>query len=148
MKAQIKTKSNYRNLNGTWLPVVEIVGNRVSCLYFSKEFEKDITIDFVIDEISKLDVNKSDLVVLLSNNAALAKFCNWDELTGNNWTTLLREQDIFSKFCKWEKLDGFNWAVLLYNKPKLSKFCDWSKLNDFDWYILQKKHPKFAKFRK
>jgi hypothetical protein len=32
MTAKIKTKSNFRNLNGTFQPVYEIVGTRVTCL--------------------------------------------------------------------------------------------------------------------
>ncbi len=54
MKAKIKTKSNYKNLNGQWLEVKEIFGTRVSCLWFSEEFQKMITIDFSLSEILEL----------------------------------------------------------------------------------------------
>jgi len=45
MKAQVKTKSNFRNLNGQWLDVKEIVGTRVSCIVDTEEYGKQ-TIDF------------------------------------------------------------------------------------------------------
>lgn len=51
MLAQIKTKSNYKGLNYSFLPVKEIVGNRVTCLYFDIDFQRDITIDFLLSEI-------------------------------------------------------------------------------------------------
>ncbi len=54
MKAESKTKSNFRNLNGEWLDVLEIVGTRVSCLWFSEEFQKTITIDFSLNEVSEI----------------------------------------------------------------------------------------------
>lgn len=54
MKAQIKTKSNYKNLNGQWLDIKEIFGTRVSCLYFSEEFQKIITVDFDLKEITQI----------------------------------------------------------------------------------------------
>jgi len=51
LSALIKTKSNYKNLNGTWLQVSEIVGSRVSCTTFDEEMQKPITIDFTLKEI-------------------------------------------------------------------------------------------------
>ena len=45
MKAQVKTKSNFKNLNFQWLEVAEILGRRVSCFYFDHELNKKITID-------------------------------------------------------------------------------------------------------
>ena len=51
MKALINTKSNYRNLNGQWLEVKEIVGNRVSCVVFDEEYQKNITVDFTKKEV-------------------------------------------------------------------------------------------------
>jgi hypothetical protein len=51
MKAEIKTKSNFRNLNGQILNVQEIVGTRVSCDYYLPEFKQKITIDFTLKEI-------------------------------------------------------------------------------------------------
>jgi hypothetical protein len=53
MKAKIKTKSNYQNLNGQWLQVKEILGTRVTCLNFSQEFQKMISIDFTLKEIAE-----------------------------------------------------------------------------------------------
>lgn len=54
MKALINTKSNFRNLNGQWLKVLEIVGTRISCKHFAEEFGKEITIDFTLSEIKEL----------------------------------------------------------------------------------------------
>lgn len=51
MKAKIQTKSNYKNLNGQWLEVAEIVCNRITCYYFCKDFWRLITIDFIASEI-------------------------------------------------------------------------------------------------
>jgi hypothetical protein len=48
----IKTKSNYRNLNGTIQPVYEIVGTRVTCLIFVNEFQKSVQVDFHISEVT------------------------------------------------------------------------------------------------
>jgi hypothetical protein len=55
MKAQIKTKSNYQNLNGQWLQVKEIVGTRVTCVIFSQEFQKNISVDFTLTEITQFN---------------------------------------------------------------------------------------------
>lgn len=52
MKATVKTKSNFYGLNGQTLEVKEIVGTRVSCVYFSEDLQKEITIDFSIKEIT------------------------------------------------------------------------------------------------
>lgn len=54
MKALINTKSNFRNLNGQWLKVLEIVGTRVSCKHFAAEIGREITIDFALTEIKEL----------------------------------------------------------------------------------------------
>jgi len=51
MKAKINTKSNFKNLNGQFLEVKEIAGKRVSCLFFSEEFNRVITVDFTLKEI-------------------------------------------------------------------------------------------------
>lgn len=51
MKAKIKTRSNYKNLNGQWLEVAEIIGNRTTCYYFCIELWRLITIDFIASEI-------------------------------------------------------------------------------------------------
>lgn len=49
LKAKINTKSNFRNLNGFTLDVVEISGTRVSCIYFDRI--NYITIDFTLQEV-------------------------------------------------------------------------------------------------
>ena len=51
--ATVKTKSNFRNLNGQSLEVVEIAGTRVSCKVFCNEMQKVITVDFSLKEIVK-----------------------------------------------------------------------------------------------
>ena len=51
MEAKVNTKSNYKNLNNTWLEVKELAGKRVSCLVFSDEFQKNITVDFCLNEV-------------------------------------------------------------------------------------------------
>ena len=51
-KVTIKTKSNYRNLNGTIQQVYEVVGTRVTCLIFVDEFQKSIQVDFHINEVT------------------------------------------------------------------------------------------------
>lgn len=52
-KVIVKTKSNYRSLNGIELPIVEIVGTRVSCKVFDDEIGKFITSDFGLSEVVK-----------------------------------------------------------------------------------------------
>jgi len=49
LKAKINTKSNFRNLNGVTLEVIEISGSRVSCIYFDRI--NYITIDFTLQEV-------------------------------------------------------------------------------------------------
>lgn len=58
MKALINTKSNYNNLNGQWLEVKELQGNRVTCIAWSDEFNKFINVDFVLTEIKEFNNNK------------------------------------------------------------------------------------------
>lgn len=55
LKALIKTKSNFRNLNGTWLTVLEIKGNRVTCEVLENEFGKYITVDFTSKEVKEYE---------------------------------------------------------------------------------------------
>jgi hypothetical protein len=50
MKAEIKTKSNYRNFNGQFLEVKEIAGTRVSCIVDTEEFGPQ-TVDFTLSEV-------------------------------------------------------------------------------------------------
>ncbi len=51
MNAKIYTKSNYRNLNGTILNVLEIVKNRVTCKVWHEECDAFITTDFTKSEV-------------------------------------------------------------------------------------------------
>ena len=52
LKIQVKTKSNFHNLNGQWLTVMEIVGNRVSV---SATIHGRIqTVDFTTKEITEM----------------------------------------------------------------------------------------------
>lgn len=53
MKVIVKTKSNYGELNGKELDVVEIAGTRVSVKVFSTEFCKDVIVDFGLSEVEK-----------------------------------------------------------------------------------------------
>jgi hypothetical protein len=52
MKALIKTKSNYKNLNGQWLEVIEAVGKRISCKH--NDNGNNVTVDFTLSEIAEL----------------------------------------------------------------------------------------------
>ena len=54
MKAKVNTKSNYRNLNGQWLEVKEIVGTRVTCIVEFAEFGKQ-SVDFNLKEVTEMD---------------------------------------------------------------------------------------------
>ena len=58
MKAKVNTKSNYRNLNGQWLELKEIVGTRVTCIIEFAEFGKQ-SVDFVLSEVVEIDTNGS-----------------------------------------------------------------------------------------
>ena len=51
MKAIVKTKSNYKGLNGQWLQVSEISGTRVTCIVYSEELNKMVSVDFSISEV-------------------------------------------------------------------------------------------------
>ena len=46
----INTKSNFRNLNGKVVDVIEMVGNRVSCKIWAEDLQKFVTADFVKSE--------------------------------------------------------------------------------------------------
>lgn len=56
LKAKIKTKSNYRNLNGQWLPVKECKGTRVSCIIETEIGQQ--TADFDLSEIAEMDYSE------------------------------------------------------------------------------------------
>lgn len=50
MKVKVHTKSNYRNLNGKWLKVLQLAGKRVTCVVDLPDFGRQ-NVDFTIDEI-------------------------------------------------------------------------------------------------
>lgn len=55
MKVMIKTKSNYRGLNGTWLTVHEAVNKRISCIVNDPEAKDGkLIVDFDISEITMI----------------------------------------------------------------------------------------------
>lgn len=56
MKAKVKvnTKSNYRNLNGQWLRVKEIVGTRVTCIVETEDLGTQ-NVDFRLNEVAEMD---------------------------------------------------------------------------------------------
>ncbi len=51
---KVNTKSNYRNLNGQWLEVKEIVGTRVTCIVDTEERSR-VTIDFTLKEVTEMN---------------------------------------------------------------------------------------------
>lgn len=53
------TKSNYRNLNGQWLEVKEIVGTRVSCIVETEEYGKQ-TVDFNLKEVTEMNTTGTE----------------------------------------------------------------------------------------
>jgi hypothetical protein len=55
MKAKVKTKSNFKNLNGQWLKVKEMAGTRVSCeVEDVMAYNGKLTVDFHIKEIEEI----------------------------------------------------------------------------------------------
>lgn len=52
-KAQIKTKSNYQNLNGKFVTVIQFLGTIVYCEY-TKENGEAVRCYFSINEITKI----------------------------------------------------------------------------------------------
>lgn len=57
-KAQIITTSNYRNLNGEWLPIRQFLGTVVAVVY-TDEDGIERTIDFNLSEIVSIKpINK------------------------------------------------------------------------------------------
>jgi hypothetical protein len=59
MKAKIKTKSNYRGLNGKWLAIKEIVGTRVTCYVDTPDLGK-ITADFALKEVEEMHITEGN----------------------------------------------------------------------------------------
>jgi hypothetical protein len=54
MKAVVKTKSNFRNLNGQALEVHEIAGNRVSCIVYDElAYNGRLITDFTLKEVER-----------------------------------------------------------------------------------------------
>jgi len=51
LKVIVKTKSNFRDLNGKILDVFEIVGTRVTCKVWDDIIQKKIQIDFSLKEV-------------------------------------------------------------------------------------------------
>jgi hypothetical protein len=55
ISAQIQTKSNYRNLNGLWFQVTEMMNDRITCLVeIDGKLQK---VDFNISEIKGFRYN-------------------------------------------------------------------------------------------
>ena len=59
MKAKVNTKSNFRNLNGQWLEVKEVVGTRVSCIVETEEHGKQ-TVDFNLKEVIEMNTTGTE----------------------------------------------------------------------------------------
>ena len=53
-KAKINTKSNYRNLNGSWLPIIQFLGPEVSCRFTDEDGIKRTT-TFNLNEIKSIE---------------------------------------------------------------------------------------------
>lgn len=53
MKALVKTKSNYRNLNGTWVNIIQFLGTIVYCEIID-ESGTEVRFDLNIKEIESI----------------------------------------------------------------------------------------------
>ena len=53
LKAQIKTKSNYQNLNGKFVKIIQFLGAIVYCEYINENGEA-VRCDFSINEITEI----------------------------------------------------------------------------------------------
>jgi hypothetical protein len=60
MEVKINTTSNYRNLNGQWLEVKEVVGTRVSCLVNTEEHGIQ-TVDFTLKEVTEMNTTSFNI---------------------------------------------------------------------------------------
>jgi hypothetical protein len=58
MKALVKTKSNYRNLNDTWVSIKKFMGSFVVCEIFCNELNKKIPFDLYLFEIKEIKEDK------------------------------------------------------------------------------------------
>ena len=54
MKALVNTKSNYRNLNGTWVTITKFLGSLVECEIFCIELNRNVRIDLSLTEIKEI----------------------------------------------------------------------------------------------
>jgi hypothetical protein len=52
--AEIKTKSNFRGLNGKLLKVSAFCGTIVDCIIFDEDFQKEVTASFSLSEVVKI----------------------------------------------------------------------------------------------
>ena len=66
-----------------------------------------------------------------------------DQLSGPNWSWVLRIRPRFAIHCHWDKLDGRDWGYLLRGQPQFADRCDWDKLEREDWNWLVTKRPQF-----
>jgi hypothetical protein len=57
LKAQIKTKSNYKNLNGKFVKVIQFLGTIVYCEYINEDGDV-VRCDFSINEITQITETK------------------------------------------------------------------------------------------
>lgn len=53
LKAQIKTKSNYQNLNGKFVKIIQFLGTIVYCEYINENGDA-VRCDFSINEVTKI----------------------------------------------------------------------------------------------
>jgi hypothetical protein len=52
--AEIKTKSNFRNLNGELLKVSAFCGTIIECIIFDEYLQKEITASFNLSEVVRI----------------------------------------------------------------------------------------------
>lgn len=57
MLAKFNTRSNFKNLNGLWIPVVECKGQRITCVVYDPEVDKRVQVDFTLSELTELNSN-------------------------------------------------------------------------------------------
>jgi hypothetical protein len=53
----------------------------------------------------------------------------------------------FSEYCDWMELNGWQWASLLAKQTQLVDLCDWSKLLRSDWSYLLSLQPQLRKYK-
>ncbi len=82
MKAKINTKSNFRNLNGEWLTVSEMKGDRVTCVFNDDQSDKTLLADFKIYEIEAFDYDNPNKALLQFMHDAVGKVNNIQSLAG------------------------------------------------------------------